>query len=411
MFLEIAIGTIALLNYLDARYNRGPDSGPPPRDYTLPRVDEGTVLPLLYGRCRVRAPIVVWSGNYTTPSDPAGKYSGDIMFAVGVPFFNGRADLMINGLWYGDIKYGLIVTSAGGGSAPDTFVFVASISSSPLDAHFQGEFFPGSIFQNVGGVTTTQVRMVAAGLDSTLIPGYVGVSLLSFVGTSGSNTGGFATGASSDVGSVSCEVRAQSVNSSSDMGVSGWSSVDDADPAAVVYDLLVSPWGRAALPTSKVDATSFVAASTQLLAEGHGYSRSIESVDDALTLIGDVLRQIDAVAYEEPTTGKIELHLIRANYTVVSLADINPSNAQLVAYAVQGQSETFNQVRIIYSDRTQEYGDTIAIAQNQANVVNQGGKLRSTDIRFIGCTNATLAQKLAARELTAVSIPQVKLTV
>ena len=403
MFFEIAIGTIALLNYIDARYNQGPGA-PPLQTYTLPRVDEGTILSIVYGRCRVRAPVVVWSGNYVTPEDPGGVYAGSILFAVGVPFSEGRADLMINGLWYGDIKYGLLVTPGGSGTPPGTFDFAASISGSILvGAHFNGEFFDGSPNQDVSGATETKSSMTTAGVDATLIPGYKRVILLSCVN--------FITGDSASVGAISVEVRSLSTGSASDLGVAGWSSSDDADPAAVVYDLMVSPWGRAALSTVKVDTASFAAASATLLAEGHGYSRSIESADDALTLIGDVLRQIDGVAYEEPTTGKIELHLIRANYVVGSLADINPGNARLIEYVVQGQSETFNQVRVIYPDRTQNYSDTVAISQNWSNIVNQGGRLRSTDVRFVGCTTATLAQKLAARECAAVSLPQVKLTV
>lgn len=409
MFIEIAIGTIALLNYLDARYNRPPTA--PLRDFILPRVDEGAVLPIVYGRCRVRAPVIIWSGNYTTPGDTfTDAYSGDVLFAVGVPFFGGRADLMLNGMWYGDIKFGLLVSAV----SSDLYNFSASVSGSPLDAHFSGEYYPGSLTQNVTATgSMTAARMAWGGADSTLIPGHVGVILLACVSNQGAmqSVGGFETGTSPDVGSVSLEVRSRSTGSLSDLGVSGWSSVDDADPAAVIYDMLASPWGRAALPTAKIDTTSFAAASATLLAEGHGYSRSIETADDLLTLVGDVLRQIDAVAYEEPTTGKIELHLIRADYTVASLADINPTNARLLEYSVQGQSETFNQVRITFSDRLQGYGDKVSIAQNQANVVNQGGKLRGSDVRFVGCTTTALAQKIAGRELAALSVPQVKITV
>ena len=372
------------------------------------------MIPLVYGQCRVRSPVMVWSGNYVKPGDsgPGGTaivFSLDALLAVGVPFFNGRAELITGGWWYGDIRYGAIAAPRIGS---DAFDFVATISGSPFASSFVGEFYPGSIFQSVReSVSKTKTRMVLAGINSTLIPGYASTILVACVGNTGGTDSGLVTGTTATIGSLSFEIRASSINSSSDMGVTGWSAVEDADPAAVVYDLITAPWGRAALPPSKIDTTSFIAASTTLLAEGHGYSRSIEQTDDALSLINDVLRQIDGVVYEEPTTGQLELHLIRADYSVPGLVDINPNNAVLTEYTVQGQSETFNQVRLIYTNRSGQYNDAVMVAQNQANVVNQGGKLRSTDIRFVGCCTAGLANTLAARELAAVSLPQAKIAV
>jgi hypothetical protein len=179
-------------------------------------------------------------------------------------------------------------------------------------------------------------------------------------------------------------------------------------------DLLTSPWGKLALPIAKIDLPSFQAASLTLFNEGHGYSRSIEQTDDAWTIITDVLRQIDAVLYPEPTTGRFVLKLIRNDYDITKALDVNPSNMQPPKsgwYVVSSYSETLNQVRVTWTDRTANYANNIAIGQDPANVVGQGQKLRALDLHFVGCTNRTLATQLASRELTVVSQPLAKATV
>jgi hypothetical protein len=96
------------------------------------------------------------------------------------------------------------------------------------------------------------------------------------------------------------------------------------------------------------------------------------------------------------------------------LDDINPDNAEPGNgswYSIQGWSETINQVRVTFTDRDANYGDGVVVGQNMANVIAQGGKLRSTDIHFPGCCTKTLANRLASRELAVVSRPMVKATV
>ncbi|HEU4727696.1 MAG TPA: phage tail protein [Kofleriaceae bacterium] len=409
MILEIVEGALLLGSFV---YHRWLEDRPPPvrpADIELPRVDEGTPIPLIYGRCRVRAPILAWSGNYNVPNGTTiAVYSLDALFVIGIPFYLGRAALMLNGIFYGDVKFFTLVSSD-----PGMQFFSADFTGSSLEPSGSGEYFDGLRDQNIGFQTTlTSQRMIKAGVNPLFLPGYPNLACCSFVtqDVSSDIASGLTIGTSPDIRSLSFEVRSLSTGSNADLGNS---LTDDADPAAVILDLLTSPFGKLGLPASRIDTTSFQAASSTLFSEGHGYSRSIEQAEEASSIIDDILRQTDGLIYEEPTTGKIVYRLVRNDYDVSTLDDVNPDNATPADgawYSVQGWSELPNQVRVTFTDRTANYANGAVVAQNGANSTDQV-RLRSIDITFVGCNDKELARKLAARELAVVSRPIVKATV
>jgi len=413
----LLIFEMALVGYSYAYHRWGGANQRPaarPADISLPRVDFGAPVPLIYGKCLVRTPFLAYSGNNHIPEPDPGNtlYELDMMFVVGVPFYGGRATLGVaNSMWAGDTRCGTLLDPTEGPG--ERQIFVMNTSGAPEDLSGFGEFFSGSPTQNVGDPgTRTRASMMLAGIDPTRIPGYRNQVVFSFVGQ---GTGaGMTLGRSPQVPAFGFEVSSLSTGTPADMGQS---LDEDADPAAVIFDLLTSPWGKLGLPESKVDRASFEAASVVLFAEGHGYSRCFDQVDDAFTMIDDVLRQIDAVLYEEPTTGKFTLRLIRKDYNVGTLDDINPDNVSAISnYSAQGWSETPNQVRVTYTKRAlvgrrSNYVEGLAIGQNEANAIAQGGKRRPVDIRYAGCCTDELAQKLASRELAVLSQPSVLLTV
>jgi len=430
MYFELFVAAVMIGTFVYHRWIEDHPASPRPTDVQLPRVDEGTPITMVYGRCRVRTPVMVWSGNYLVPGDeydtsPSGTatadhYSLDTLFILGVPFYGGKAAL--TGAWAGDTPITMHIDA----SAGTTQRYDGGPGGTPTDFSVNGVFYQGttiqdvtngtpSIFPDTGtfidGVnyrvglatgTTALVAMLFAGEDSTRIPGYRSqLVLFSHV----------AIGGSPALPAFSFEVQALSTGSAADLGRS---LPTDGDPAAVLLDLLTSPWAKLALPVSKIDLPSFNAASITLFAEGHGYSRAIDQGADASEIIGDVLKQTDGLIYEEPTTGKLVYKLVRKDYVIPELDDINPDNASPAGsgwYSVQGWSETINQVRVKFTDRQNFYADGLAIGQNQANIIGQGGKLRSLELTYVGCCDRILAAKLASRELGAVSRPIAKASV
>lgn len=416
--------------YSEWRSNQAPPK--PNTSAKVPRVDDGAPIPLVYGRCRVRAPLCVWTSPTTTELgslDPTQNvFTADLLFVLGIPFHGGTGTLndgsATGRVWYGDIRQDL----RGVFSSPVPEVY----DCGPLPRDFLGtvEFWPGSSGQQISDgvdgapyLSFIELRQQRAGISATLIPSYRNMMLAFMCSTHNvssliSNDRGFSFSYDPVIPSISFEVIALSTGSTSDLGRS---LANDADPAAVLVDLLTSPWGKLGLPIDKIDMPSFQAASVTLFAEQHGYSRVIDVEIDANEAIQDVLRQIDGNIYEEPTTGKLVLRLVRHDYDVNVVPNINPDNARPAGsswYQVQAWSETYNQVRVAFTDRVIDpasgepsYADGIAVAQDSANYISQGGRLRSTDVHFPGCCTRDLAQRLGSRELAAVSVPMSKVTV
>jgi len=422
-------------------YHRWIEDHPGPKASTgvlKPVVEPGAVLPLLYGTCRVRIPVLAWSGNFNAiPLDEIGigeavgfQYQVDMFFIIGIPFTGGVVDSLM--IYAGDFAlYPNEPWEApldGEGFPTDDHRFESphawhmAITGSPVGQllrnvyggygaggglGYRVELWDGGADQVVAdgaGYSFTEEVMVEAGVDAALIPGYRRQACILLYKWS--------LGETSRMENYSFCVR--SVTSEGMPAWFGQSMMYDADPAAVIYDLLTSTCGKIGLSPDRVDRPSFEAASLVLYDESHGYSAAIEQVDDASSVIGDILKQIDGLIYEEPTTGKIVLRLIRDDYDVAALLDINPDNMDppdATWYTVQGWSESYNQVRIKYTHREFNYADGVAVGQNMANVIGQGGRLRSIDISYPGVHVAELAGRLAGRELSVVSRPSVQATV
>jgi Putative phage tail protein len=424
MWFEIALGLYMIGSYIYHRWIEDQPQGPTPPQINVPQVAEGTPLPLLYGRCRVRAPVLVWSGNYLHPgqtftrmfdssTQTADHFSLDAFFVLGVPFYGGGGGTLFNG-WAGDTGLNVATVTSITGQP-----FLAGDLSSSTTFSIAGICPPGSAGQDAANgapVTTTVTYQdgvsysVATDLAGALFQNGDNINDFSGFRNQMCMYAHIALGLTPDIPSLSWEVVTTSRGSASDMGVL-WPVAGDADPAAVLYDLLTSPWGKLGIPTSKIEISTFQAASATLFSEGHGYSRAIEQAEDANAIIQDILKQIDAVMYPEPATGKIELHLVRNDYVPANLQDINPSNAVLDEYTVQSWSEMPSQVRVIWTDPTANYGDAVAIGQNGSAAIAAGNRLRSVTRQYKGCRSVTLAQSLASRELAVASRPLAKANV
>src|ERR1044071_992098 len=407
MWVELIEGAILLGAYVYHRWIEDHPKPPPFQGLSVPRSDEGAPMPIIYGKYRVRSPVLIWSGNSTiTASDP--HYEVDIAFIVGIPFYGTttltRGSSFLRNVWAGDIRLDPVADP----SPPNRPAWGVPLNSKLGGVgrgggiYGSGEYLPG--FDNrveFGGHTYT--RMILSGVDPSLIPSYHNLAVCTMYSWS--------IGESPTITGYSFEIEAMSQGTPSDFGA--LPDASGAEPASVIYDLLTSPWGKLGLPESKVDKASFQAAATTLIAENHSYSIALERSDDATNVINDILKQIDGTLYEEPTTGKFVLRLIRNDYNVNALDVITPDNAKPDSgswLSVSGWDETANQVRVTFTDRDRDYVDGVATAQNGANFTSQG-KLRSTDLRFAGCCTRALAQTLAARELAVVSRPMVKASV
>jgi hypothetical protein len=178
----------------------------------------------------------------------------------------------------------------------------------------------------------------------------------------------------------------------------------DANPAAMLYDILTNDrWGLA-IPAASIDVPSFFAAGQVLASEEFGLSMNFDSSGSGRDLMGEILRHIDGVVYTDMQTGKLVLKLARADYGPADPLLLNTDNVKSCKIARPAWGDTKNTVKVRFVDRAANFQDRIAFEQDSANVEITGA-ISSQDYDYRGISNATLAQKIAARELRTAAFP------
>lgn len=430
----------------------------PIREYQIPRTDETAPYPLVYGKCRVRSPILAWVGTPTKLEvDPEGPdyfgfpgpyaYGLDMFFVIGLGFTEQTGN-KLHSIYASDLKIPHNLRS----SFEGTFVAledllgtgsferdtrVAEIVRMPRgeDIWFEGEieWHSGLPTQQIVDDTNTATtlageRMLGFGVAGPEIPGYRGMMCALLArnpadkyDTLGGEPGfdnfvdGFLVGPTPSVPAIQFEVSSYD---NTPVGSPAVGSVVDAgmgavesNPADVLIDLLTGDFGRLGLSSVAIDAPSFKAAAITLSIEGNGYSRAIDDTVNASDAISEILEQIDGVLFEDNATGKLVLKLVRADYDPNGVLTIDENNGELAAFTRGSWTGCTNRVRVVFNDRGLDYRDNSATAHNHAVAAVQG--TNEAVFTFRGCCTRQLAEKLAERELRYLSRPlmQAKLLV
>lgn len=177
----------------------------------------------------------------------------------------------------------------------------------------------------------------------------------------------------------------------------------DANPACMIYEILADAIWGCKISSSLIDSTAFLAAASTLKTEGLGLSMILDGTQSAWDVVLDICRHIDAVVYPSATTGKITIKLVRADYDPLTVPVLDASMLSEVVVRRNGVSTTSNIVIVNYTDRTASYAQRAAQLQDLANIEARGGERVTEEFDFPLVTDATVAQKLAARELRVVA--------
>jgi hypothetical protein len=142
--------------------------------------------------------------------------------------------------------------------------------------------------------------------------------------------------------------------------------------------------------------------------EGLGMSLIVQAAITGKDLLEEVMRVADGVLYQDPATSQIVAKLIRQDYTVASLPIFDESCiTSLSNFQKTTWENTFNQCRVTFKDRNNNYDDSVAITQDFANI-NFQQRVKSTEINVPGCPLATTASVLASRQLSLLNVPLYK---
>ena len=178
-----------------------------------------------------------------------------------------------------------------------------------------------------------------------------------------------------------------------------------ANPAAVLYEILRSTEFGYGESASAINTAVFVTAGETLYDEGNGFSFLLDRFEDRGALVRRIEEQIDGVLYQNPLTAKWELKLIRADYDVLTVPEINATNMRSLETFTRGTWEsTSNQVRVPFADGGDDYKETYGFAQDMANV-RIVGRVVPVSVEHPGVKDRSLANAIAWRELRTLATP------
>ena len=395
-------------------------------DGTLPQANEGNPIPIVYGKVFMNAPQTLWYGNFelvpqvTTLTINAFKsksfisgYDYKLGFALGLCSGPG---VELHKIFMDNFQIFPV------GSTQEAAVPLISVDNVEpgVQTISQPGLFGGrgdgggfvSDFRFYSGTFQQQQNAYMVGAVET-VGSLVGADLPEFNGTSFLVFEQATIGESPQLKNMSFEV-ARYPNT---LGLTSNEHIvnEGSNPACVLFDLLTEPWNGLNLSTGDIDISSFSAAGSTLFTEGNGYSQIVSRPNDAINVIKNILKQIDGIMFQN-ADGQIALKLIRASDTPVQFVTdvdftLDESNVKRVTnYSRSSWTDTYNQARVIFTDRSNNYERAAATTQDLANFDNAGSKIRSTEFSYPGVTTKAVARDIATRELTQISIPLVKVT-
>lgn len=426
-------GGLLALSWAYHRLTDKPTETPVPEreEFAIPITEAGSAIPHVFGRARIRRPVLAWHAEPTTDAVSLGtfnagdpvNYNMDMFFLLGVGFTDGTQKL--HQIWHGDLALTAQtsghtqldeLTGDGNYETPEASVQYIFNGDAGLYGFIGGrvEFLNGNSTQLLveqatpyNPLTVAGERMSDAIGGGSTIPGYRGV-LSAFLYEMPLSPDGrqWCTGRSPNLPAYSFDVSSFPADPLYIQKVG-----DDCNPADVIWRILTGGMGMLGLPEAWLDYASFLDAATTLHNEGHGYSRAVTDHVSAQDLLLDVLRQIDAVLFVRPSTGLITIKLIRYDYNSRLVPTINPDNCvRLENFEAGGLVGLPNKVRVTFTNRAYDYSTGSAQTHSFVAAVGQSAQGAEIEVNYVGCCTQALADTLAARELQAQSRPLTKCT-
>jgi hypothetical protein len=366
-------------------------------DFQFPTAEEGRPVPTIWGTVKTKGPNVLWYGDLRQKpikqTVKTGLFSSDEIikgyrYFVGIQFGLCRGQIdAVKRVWIGD-------TEVASGSVQDgTF---------EID---KPRLFGGNDFGN-GGVSGTM--RIISGTESQTANTYLSSfqsPTPAYRGTSQAVWEGGYFGNSTSIKPVAFEVA----RFPNQLGLTGGKEIvnsNDANPAAVLYEILTDDdWGFG-FPALDIDVSNFQTAGDTLYTEGNGFSFILDNFREATDVLNELQRQIDGIVYLDQSTGKFKINLARGGYDIDTVPQIDSTNIVEVRNFTRGTWEqTSNQVRINFSDRVLDYKNTFAQDHDLANQLIQAGELITVTESFPGVKDKTLAKNIAARQIKTLALP------
>jgi hypothetical protein len=374
-------------------------------DLRFPTASEGSPKPLIFGKIRMRGPNTVWFGDFEArpikEKIKTGIFSSKTV-VVGHRYFVGLdlalclgPDVVLTKIW---IDKDEIWSGTASG------VTAVSINKPELFGGYkEGGGFIGTL-RFYGGAfnqaKSSYIQSAIQALDPTEdYPACVGVCHVVCEKVE--------IGEQPTLKPISFELERYP----DPLGLAASNVInEDLNPASMLYEAMTATWGGLDIPTSELDSASFSSVGEVLFLEGNGISLAISKPNSGKQVVEEVLRQIDGILYQDPSTGMIGVRLIRADYDILDLTILDETSIVAVrSVSRTSWAETYNQTRVNFTNRANKYENAVAIMQDLANI-SQQQRVRTTGRSYPGVTNGQLAVDLATRDLSRAGVPLMRAT-
>ena len=363
-------------------------------DFDFPRIDDGSPIYYIAGRVKVQSANLTWYGDFS--SKPIKKKSGLFKKSVvGHRYFLGfqlciclGPDVKLLKVWFGQEEPGFTGNLTGGSfTMKDENAFGGETGGGGYDLELT--YYGGSGSQTADPYLQEHLERV---------PGWRGLAYVVAHGYIGNST---------NLQAMSMEVERVpdplGLGAKARIGTEG-----DVNPANVIYEMLTNNFGALGINPAKLKVESFLSAANVFYDEDEGISvgfgGSTSKIGDAFA---DILRQVDATMYEDPIDGMVYLKLLREDYDVETLPELNASTIMDVSsYAINLWTDTKNKVRVVFTDRSRDYkNDAVAVAEDMANIAFQGNEVKPSTSEYPHIKRSAHAARKATRDLAILSTP------
>lgn len=377
-------------------------------DVSFPRADEGSPIPRWYGTCKFQGPNTIYDGRFQAlpikVKVKTGLFSSkkqttgyqylitmDMAIALG-PGFNFRR------LWFGNYE-----------------IWNGCLTECENTVQIDLPNLYGGSTSN-GGVQGTVVMFCGnydqgndEGLNKVLFPNGEG-TYPSYPGVAHVCFHDFWVGNSTSIQPL--YVEGSCFPDSLDLGdylimPNGF----DMNPIGIIHHIICDDWGCLGVDPERINTAQWQEVAQKVYAEGFGSSLIVSNAGTASAAVTELLTQLNGKIYQNPSTGLWDFVLVRDDYVIADLPVLGPSEVSSVQdFTKTLWSQTFNVVRVTFTDRTQGYkDDTVAQAQDFANIRFQG-QVRPDDMSLESVYDPDVANMIAARELSNVNIPLYSMT-
>lgn len=376
------------------------------KDVSFPRATENAPIPLILGRVRMDAPNTIWYGDFKTvpikEKVKTGLFSSTRV-TVGHKYYLGLdlalgmgPNLVLREIYMDDKLAWSGVTSGAGASA------VTINQPSFWGGHKEGGGFVGG-----GNFYSGALNLTDQPVDSYLESQVGAGNVPAYLGTAHWVVNQAYIGESAQLRKMAfvleCYTNSLGLSNSGKIGI-------DMNPAEAIYQIMTDTWRGMGVDPAKIDVTSLQDIGEVLYTEGNGVSVVVTAETTGESLVQEIMRQIDGIAYQDPDNGLITFKLIRDDYEIADLPIYDEDDiVKITNFSRTSWDEVVAQVKVTFPQRDKE-SDAVAISQDMATV-SMLGRLRSTTISFPMCYDKSLANQLASRERAQLSIPLFRMTI